>query len=169
MGCDIHIILEKKHNGKWVGVCDYSGARGKGQEVSIETADDGYKRIEPKYVSWLASNRNYRLFAELAGVRGETNTTMEARGLPKDASDLTRMLADGWGDDGHSQTYMSVDEYMGCVTRSLGDMERAALVADRLEGKEGVLVDRVEHLLGEFFEYEQTDFSDFRLVMWFDN
>jgi hypothetical protein len=59
MGCDIHIIIEKKHNGKWVGwPCE----------------------------DHEATARNYERFAKLAGVRGEGP---DAKGIPPDASDMT--------------------------------------------------------------------------------
>lgn len=62
MGCDIHIIIEKKHEGKWVGwPCDNDNADG----------------------------RNYARFAKLAGVRGPGPA---AKGVPPDASDYTRMM-----------------------------------------------------------------------------
>lgn len=94
MGCDIHLVLERKNDaGKWVGVDTFnSHASAYGESHSVP----------------VARSRNYERFAALAGVRGDGP---EPRGLPSDASDTTRLLAtDDWGADGHSHSHLPLGE-----------------------------------------------------------
>lgn len=66
MGCDIHLFVEKRAGGAWVDITDRTGAD------------------EPE--------RDYILFACLAGVRNRTDLTpiSELRGVPDDASARVR-------------------------------------------------------------------------------
>jgi len=92
MGCDIHIVLEKKYNSKWIGV----------------HAFPYYESVKKGYMFPPATDRNYDRFAALAGVRGEGP---DPKGLPEDASELTLMLvATRWRNDGHSFSYASLVE-----------------------------------------------------------
>ena len=107
MGCDIHIVLEKKHDGKWVGV----------------HAFPYYESVNKGYMFAPAIDRNYHRFAALAGVRGEGP---DAKGFPEDASELSRMLFDRWEDDGHSFSYLSVVE----ATKIFLETARSDAVSD---------------------------------------
>ena len=80
MGCDIHICVEKKHNGKWVMV----------------------NRIDGR-----ARMRNYERFAALAGARGKGPA---ARGLPEDIPESAQMFVDEWEGDGHNHSWYPVKE-----------------------------------------------------------
>lgn len=82
MGCDIHGVVERKYNGKWVA----------------------YKILRYPDV---ARERNYDRFAALAGVRGDGP---EPKGLPIDLSDTTAMLADDWAGAGHSHSWLPLKE-----------------------------------------------------------
>lgn len=80
MGCDIHALVERKIDDKWVMV-------------------DRLKR-ESRY-------RNYARFAALAGVRGNGPSP---KGLPDDVSDSGMLHANEWGEDGHSHSYLPLKE-----------------------------------------------------------
>jgi hypothetical protein len=90
MGCDIHMVLEKKHDGHWLGLHDFP-----------------YIETEKGYSFPPATSRNYQRFAMLAGVRGEGP---DPKGFPADASELSQMLYDRMGGDAHSPSYMMVED-----------------------------------------------------------
>lgn len=81
MGCDIHLHIEIKIDGRW----HHYAAPG----------------IE----------RNYALFEKLAGVRGEVeNAIVAPRGLPCDATELTKLDASYWEEDGHTTSWLGMAE-----------------------------------------------------------
>jgi hypothetical protein len=83
MGCDIHSYAEKQVNGKWESL-DFSP------------------------FDW----RSYGLYGFLAGVRNYSDVPPLAapRGLPRDVSAHVQEEADGWDSDGHSHSWLSVEE-----------------------------------------------------------
>lgn len=87
MGCDIHYILEVKVNKKWVGI-------------------DTNRRFNPQNT---AANRDYGFFTQLASVRGDSKR--KPNGVPKNASDLSKLWIKQWGVDGHSHSHMSVEDF----------------------------------------------------------
>ncbi|NVN99255.1 MAG: hypothetical protein HXX17_08025 [Geobacteraceae bacterium] len=140
MGCDIHMVLERKHGNKWVGLGE---------------------------VDRPVSARNYALFTELAGVRGESSTELPARGIPADASDLAAMLYEDWDGDAHTPSYVSMDEFLSAWIRVAAPEKKAKWVADKLEGQS----DTKYTLLLELFSIYMDDHkeAEYRLVFWFDN
>lgn len=107
MGCDIHLYVEKKIDGKW-------------QLQGKLVDDDGYKSIQGKP---FYHGRNYNLFAILADVRngrgfagiktGEGfNPISEPRGVPDDASDEYKAMVESWGCDGHSHSYHTLRQLL---------------------------------------------------------
>src|SRR6266852_2677609 len=93
MGCDIHLVLEKRDHdrGLWVGTNNYRSERMLGSNE--------YRGVP--------THRHYRRFAALAGVRG---IGPAPRGVPEDASDLARMEIARWGCDGHSHGWLTLVE-----------------------------------------------------------
>jgi hypothetical protein len=92
MGCDIHMVLERKYGLKWIAMDTFKGhegSHGKG------------------WTSPAATSRNYVRFAALASVRGDGP---QARGLPADISETTAMLFEDWGSDAHSMSWLPLDE-----------------------------------------------------------
>lgn len=84
MGCDIHTIVEIKKENTWIGV----------EECPSEFCE-----------------RNYSLFAFLAGVRNSFNTKgFEAKGFPEDMSEKARALEQEWGSDLHSKSFLNLKE-----------------------------------------------------------
>ena len=96
MGCDIHWCLEIKTASGWVGLLQSSGSTSR------------------------AADRNYRFFAELAGVRAyDDEVYPEPKGLPDDISALTR-YAFSIGSWDHSHSWCSVDEFVAAYARACG-------------------------------------------------
>lgn len=107
MGCDIHLYVEKRgEDGTWV-------AADKWVKNPEYESDPEY---ESEYVvDWkdlLYSDRNYSLFAVLAGVRNSygIDPIYEPRGLPTDVTELVKAKSDRWGIDGHSHSYLTLAE-----------------------------------------------------------
>lgn len=82
MGCDIHLHVEIKVSGKW------------------------------EHYSCPDVNRNYVLFAKMAGVRNQAGIVpiAQPRGLPKDMSVVTDIDAEGWLLDRHSESWLNSAE-----------------------------------------------------------
>ena len=86
MGCDIHMYIEKKD-------------KEKGQWEAVDYSDD------------IDVGRDYDLFCFLAGVRcGEEPQHFERKGLPDDLSPEVREECEGWGSDGHSHSWLTLEE-----------------------------------------------------------
>lgn len=153
MGCDIHLYVERKVDGKWVAV----------KEPVSRYEDDSYQ--------WDFS-RSYRSFALLADVRngGDVTPLSAPRGIPADVSDevlteyvegdldaatIARYRAYGSHDtrlglscpDWHSASTFTLAE-LGAV--ALGDTHPVAVLREGLKA------------LG-------TTPDDVRIVFWFDN
>lgn len=142
MGCDIHLHTEVKINGTW-------------HHYGIPNVD-----------------RNYTLFAKMAGVRnnGEVEPIAEPRGLPPDVTGLTQFDSDHWNGDGHSHSYLLANEIVQ--------------LKEWIEGERDRLSDRStwwqSRMFGYLFGNDWTDFmqyptdrpkglEDIRFVFWFDN
>lgn len=88
MGCDIHFHSEVKRNGKWEHH----------SEAKIE--------------------RNYALFAKMANVRNWASARpivpiSQPKGLPEDATELTKLHSEKYGIDGHSHSWLNAMEISG--------------------------------------------------------
>lgn len=103
MGCDIHLFIEKRVDGKWEPV--------KGGNPYF-----GIWADEPKesYNGWFYNSRNYSLFAVLAGVRNnyDIKPIAEPKGLPTDISDIVKTDSDRWDCDGHSHSWLTLKELL---------------------------------------------------------
>lgn len=144
MGCDIHLCAEVKINGEW------------------------HLYDQPRI------DRNYLLFERMAGVRGEkANAIAVPRGLPADMSKMTDFLADSWGSDGHSHSWLTAQEIAELADwgkKNLGPGRRSGFSAWDMEWDWG------SYLLGNsysgFVRYPNDrpkGIEDVRFVFWFDN
>ncbi len=143
MGCDIHGVIERKWNGRWVGwrTLDHihtNRPKKTGDHLSC-------------FQTPAALDRNYERFAALAGVRGDGP---EARGLPDDASETSKARFEIDGD--HTPSWLSLDD----ACRIFSETEYVEL-------------DDFDKKYPEYFYFgiEESDGpkSDFRLVFWFDS
>ena len=74
------------------------------------------------YVSYnqvSATGRNYWLFGLLANVRCEG--PRDARGLPEDVSDMIKAAAEADGDDGHSHSFISLEDFKTVLFKELNE------------------------------------------------
>ncbi len=95
MGCDIHIVLERKYGLRWIAVDTF-----KGHETSYGKG----------WASPLAASRNYDRFAALANVRSNDENGPAPRGAPADISETTAMLLEDWEGDAHSTSWLPLNE-----------------------------------------------------------
>jgi hypothetical protein len=98
MGCDIHLYVEKKRNGKWVPAQGF-------MDVGNE---DGL--LDVPYPDKQLDDRDYLLFGFIAGVRDDTNQHFEPKGFPKDASKEVKAVFKSWGTDAHTPSYLTLEE-----------------------------------------------------------
>lgn len=150
MGCDIHMVLEQKVGNHWIGQHKFRAIRDK----------------ERGWVGWRAIERRYPLFADLAGVRGEPEDTrgMAARGMPLDASPLARQFAEKWGNDGHSHTWRTAEDFAYLHAKHTDELTK--ILAEKVKGEtRDPLFDYAYELLG----LDDLPSEDYRLVIFFDN
>lgn len=145
MGCDIHVMLEKRYK--------------------YQTSD-GWVSINQEPFN---TGRAYQFFAKLASVRGESDNL--PKGIPEDACLRTHYAVDQWGVDGHSHSWMTAEEFLPLYVRySLDPKEIAEVVGKRVEG--GAASSFFYKLLERFgydVDDEEAYIEDFRFVFWFDN
>jgi len=150
MGCDIHFHTEVKIKGRW------------------------------HHHSEGSISRNYVLFTKMAGVRdywkGEYKPISEPKGLPKDATFLTRLHSERYGSDGHSHSWLNADEIV-----QLHDFIRGKENPDDFFGDQSARVMWAHHNLPYFMgdhmdgfkkypeDYKGSGVQDVRYVFFFDN
>lgn len=121
MGCDIHLFVETKSYNEWWILAE------------------------------LTISRNYRLFAHMAGVRGEGIITpvVEPRGFPEDAGYRLKSDYKTWGEDAHTASWLTFEEFYSAVGKA-GQPDDAVAVAAMLASLQKCGVES-------------------RVVFWFDN
>jgi hypothetical protein len=160
MGCDIHIVLERKDKkrDRWVGVRSYRYFK-----ASL------LANIKTESVMGLAGfvikQRHYDFFNDLCGVRGDgSEFGYQSKGLPDDASDLTLMELSEDNPDLHSHSWLSMAELRPVMEKHYGPQ----IIASRLKGervRQDVLRMFVDDEIGEDYTPEE----DWRLMFAFDN
>jgi len=134
MGCDIHIILEHCEAGsaEWVGLW------------SSDRVPCG--RL-------FAARRDYNFFAEVAQVRGSSETGVYPRNLPKDVSRLAWLQFMRAPTDHHSASHLSPAEFVAAFLRA---------------NPTGAGI-RPDFALHDLLAIDSDDDGDHRVVFWFDN
>ena len=141
MGCDIHLHIEYRVNGKW----EHYAA--------------------PHVGRW------YDLFSVMAGVRGEYEPIVEPKGFPEDATIFTRWDYEMFGIDAHSASYLQNEEILQLskwikeqskIEGAFYNLEHTVL--HTYMGGNG-LCDFLEYDA----EYAPEGTDAVRLVFWFDN
>jgi hypothetical protein len=156
MGCDIHAHLE------------------------ILWQEDGQESCWLYYTP-LSINRDYRLFARMANVRnyrGEVTPIAAPRDLPTNISQMTRIRASLWGDDGHSHSWLSLEELCQIINeQSDKRIMPKAWLGLGWEGHPWMDEFPGVYLFGGsicgFLKYSGDGYPrklrDVRIVFWFDN
>lgn len=169
MGCDIHMMIERKvkntkHGSVWATVNTLNPIHADGLSHAKNLKDDApyghYYRVE---------HRNYEFFADLACVRGEGE--YQDRGLPDDVAPLTLEFSESWGYDGHSHSYLYADEFIPLyIKHCFTDAEKTEYAVDRLEGTSDIQMFHV--IMEKHFNVatkDEDDPRDYRFVFFFDN
>lgn len=151
MGCDIHVVLERKFGDKWIGLREV-------RSFPSYVYNSGDKSWKQEYFFCRANSRNYDLFGKLANVRGEGP---EPKGVPDDASELSKALIEQWDSDGHSHSYCTLQEYLEALAASEDNPAEVFL-----SGKHPAV--EAPHMF-YFGMYEPEDGEEYRVVFWFDN
>jgi len=152
MGCDIHTVVEVKHDGRW-------------QAVEKSAFDC----------------RSYGLFGFLANVRNVSRVPnpWPPRGWPQDVTDHAGAILERWELDAHNLHWVSVKELKEFnydktfedrrICKTVGNFTDCAALAEPGEGK----VTTFREFLGEWFFNELEELnalgSDVRVLMFFDN
>lgn len=168
MGCDIHIVLEKRtESGDWYGARDFTGFSSDLVNVYGVKREDGDHVF--RYVSYRLRDRDYEFFNDLCGVRGDgSRFGFEPRGLPENASIMSLDLLSEEDAGLHSHSWVNMQELSAVLAACKldGGAQTAASVAERI--KNGVDA----KLLGEWvgLEADETkNWDQWRLVFAFDN
>lgn len=146
MGCDIHLVVEIKLDGKWIGF----------NQLNVP--------------------RNYSLFCRMAGVRKRTliergdniEPISEPRGFPHDASELSKLLWEEYRPDGHSQSWLSSSEIKDLIKwveeQGWKPEEGFRWSAEYFGCLFGNPIERFKP-----FHIDHGNIEDFRFLFWFDN
>jgi hypothetical protein len=167
MGADIHMYLEKKlPTGEWATVQTFEHTYRQAFGLTKEGATT-YSNM----MFWQLGGRFYRLFAKLAGVRGEGP---EPKGIPPDASPLYRWYAGEWSGDGHSHSWCSAQEfvtkYIEAIEEQDGESEiQKMYVTHVLERGTNVAVLQFVEVYGGVNVREEDKADDYRFCFFFDN
>lgn len=151
MGCDIHMYIEV------TDLPTVEMAKNSLLEVSKGLQAHPLQYLDVVTQDWevyrlnseVFVQRNYELFAFLAGVRGVSPKGHAPRGLPDDVSPEVRTESNHWGVDGHSHSWLLVPtDITSQKLRLLGESHLPIAL-------ESIQAD---------YPYRQI-----RLVFWFDN
>lgn len=157
MGCDIHLFVEVRRQGKWAQVVHAPSG-------SVRPDDDS-----PTYGDQFYAGRNYGLFTILANVRpyGHPNLApmSKPRGLPKDVSKEVTAISEHWNGDGHSHSHHTLNELMAYA---YGETWISQRTINRLDGVTSEFQVTLEKLC-EFLVEPGISPDDIRIVFWFDN
>lgn len=136
MGCDIHIVLERKvSDSEWLGVWSSDVGPRKNGRAPI-------------------AMRDYAFFAEIAQVRGSSESGIYPRNLPVDVSRLAWLQYMRCPTDYHSASHMTVDEFTSAWFRANPDSKEM----------------RREHAAYDLLGlWEDEGDPEHRVVFWFDN
>lgn len=141
MSCDIHVHVEIKLNGKW------------------------------EHYNHPSVNRNYLLFAKIAGVRSDHTVEPVAmgRGLPDNLSVTTKLDSELWGTDGHSHSWMTANEAEEVTEwynkKSSVDYNRPPLFGYLFENS----LDSYLKYPIDFLREVALGFEEARVVFWFND
>lgn len=146
MGCDIHLYVERKVDGKWVSADmwkpdpDTDEEEG-GPRMIVERADRFYKGRNYDLFGMLANVRNGRGFAGCVTGTGFEPISMP-KGLPEDVSPEVKAESDCWNGDGHSHSWLTLAElkaydWEGKKTEHLGHVDIVNFAVFERQGTPG--------------------------------
>ena len=139
MGCDIHIVLERRREGsdRWIG----------------EFTSDNFKCVGKNLE---ARNRDYGFFHRIAGVRGwgdNDKVDHYPKNLPRDVSDLAWDQYMTRPTDYHTPSHLTAEEFT------------AAYLAENPNSQ----TIRNDYAAYDLLGIDPDDKCEYRVVFWFDN
>lgn len=144
MGCDIHAVIERKFDEGWHVVAEVTGS---------------------------CDERDYEFFTHLCGVRANwegMGDWPEPKGVPDDASVVTKWKIEGWGCDGHSHSWDTAKDFVDkklALARIRGDTDASTSYEWYAYKALGYSCDDQENSPAR-----ANCFTDlYRVVYWFDN
>jgi len=166
MGADIHLYVEKRlKNKEWAMVRDLN------HDINTESLRP-WRQMEGQGANvggwWRLADRNYTLFANLAGVRG---MGPEAKGLPGDVSPYVQDDSDRWDGDGHSHSWSTPLEFMEAYVTAMQFYDEQGRELDKYvqarltEGTEKA----VSLFMRDLCSLDTERGEEYRFVYWFDN
>lgn len=147
MGCDIHLHTEVKINGKWQHY--------------------GFPRVL----------RNYSVFAKMANVRNEyreddITPISLPKGIPEDATELTKYSYEYWKEDAHSMSWLDageIEQLEDYINKELKPTTATNLIGWWCEENWGYLFGNSWGGFTKYPENRPVGLEDIRFVFWFDN
>lgn len=124
MGCDIHLFVEKRNSlsGKWEAIKGVNEpeveeaksfiSRYKARGESSDYWESRLEELQAGTTDFIWEGRHYLLFEVLAGVRANHDLAPVSppKGIPEDVSPEGRSLAEYWGINGHSHSWLTAGE-----------------------------------------------------------
>ncbi len=169
MGCDIHLIIERKIILDNKTESRIENFKNKLKEIFISKSSKNnwlglYATGAVRHNKLLGEDRNYYFFNKLAGVRAWKGEELNSpKGIPSDISDLARYSIDFYGEDGHSHSYMSVREFCK-IFNEARDNEHWS---DKNKNLDPYYILGIDRLTDE--EYDDDLYLDkYRVVFFFD-
>jgi hypothetical protein len=152
MGCDIHVYIEKKKNGKWIPAQGF-----------MQTDEDSLPDV-PHHDKF--SQRKYCLFGYIAGVRCPGLQHFKTNGFPMDASRPVKMQYKRMGVDAHTPSYLTLFE-----------LQTVDWHTDKIDCGYGqgpvILREAFQAFYDLVFWLQSYDYTcrtdEIRIVFWFDN
>jgi hypothetical protein len=162
MGCDIHMYAEVYMPEKPDDLDNELNSLMENMGYSGYKKYEKWSKVGNIFQGWSGeptdhpyTGRNYSLFGVLAGVRGH-DQYFPVRDLPVDTSSEVQDLADKYGADGHTHSYI----YLGELEHFLESMNFKELEKDLDSGF-------VNYTMPELRKLGSS--KNVRIVFWFDN
>lgn len=163
MGCDIHLYVEKRLKNK-----DWAMVRDLNRDINAESLRPWHNEKVEVVGWWRLADRDYALFANLAGVRG---AGPEAKGLPGDVSPYVEDESDTWDSDGHSHSWSTPLEFMEAYVKAMQAYDEQGRELDKyvqVRLKEGT-EKAVRMFMRDMCSLDTEQGEEYRFVYWFDN
>lgn len=107
MGCDIHLFVEQMIDGKWVSIDQW-------EKVDNKKDNEQGLYYDVPWGKEFYHDRNYKLFALLAGVRNhcELEPISDPKGQPNNLSPRVKAMFDYYKGDGHNHSWYTLKEIL---------------------------------------------------------
>lgn len=179
MGCDIHIVLERRDMVRdcWVGLREigYLDKRPLNLHVGVSPEEQHQWKVSPplNFIAHKLKSRDYNFFYGLAGVRDGDEPAGVSNGLPDDQSTLSTLVLTN-NSDLHSHGHVTLRQLLPILAQRKNGLpwsdKLAAMVHDdRVTTKLQTGIDPNDLILEWIDDIKWEDIDDYRIVFAFDN